>query len=432
MISKVNILIFPAGSVNAIEILDSLKFNIHFNVYGASSVHDHSEYVYPNGKLFIEDLYIGNENFLNRLNNLLLTYNIEYIIPTHDMVASYLTERHEEIKANIVCSPYETAKIAENKYLTFKHLKEFSFFPKIYKGLNDIEHYPVFVKPYIGAGGKGAFLVSNGVELMKALSEKTDLIVCEYLPGKEYTVDCFTNKNGELLFIGPRKRDSINIGITFHSERIELSIEIEFIARTLNEKFRFRGAWFFQVKEDSSGKLKLMEFSVRQAGTMALYRQLGVNFAALSLFDAMGYDVKILFNDYLIKLDRCIKPSYKLEYSYDKVYIDLDDTLIIQDRVNTLLIKLIYQCINLKKRVILITKHTEDVNKTLHKYRISNEIFDEIITIKDGNNKSDYIDKSNSIFIDNYFPERVLVKEVCNIPVFDVDAVECLIQDNEI
>ena len=30
-------------------------------------------------------------------------------------------------------------------------------------------------------------------------------------------------------------------------------------------------------------------------------------------------------------------------------------------------------------------------------------------------------------FIDNYFPERLEVYQKCNIPVFDVDAVEMLI-----
>ena len=92
----------------------------------------------------------------------------------------------------------------------------------------------------------------------------------------------------------------------------------------------FRGAWFFQVKEDKQGSLKLMEFSVRQAGTMNFYRQLGINFAALSLFDAMGYDVKIIFNDYNLTLDRCLKNCYKFDYYYEKLYIDFDDTLMIK------------------------------------------------------------------------------------------------------
>lgn len=432
MVNKVNVLIFPAGAVNAIEIYDSLKYNIHFNIYGATSIHDHSEYIYPKDMLIIDNFYISNEQFEDKFNTLLMKYNIDYIIPTHDVISAYLTKCRKKINARVVCSPYETAKIAENKYLMYKALKEYDFLPKVYAQSKDIDNYPIFIKPFIGAGGKNSHKIKDSNELERLLSDNSEMIICEYLPGREFTVDCFTNQNGELLFIGPRTRENISMGITFHSERVEYSMEIEAIAYALNNKFVFSGAWFFQVKEDRAGKLKLMEFSVRQAGTMALYRQLGINFAALTLFDAMGYDVKVLYNDYNIKLNRSIKPSYYLDYSYSKVYIDLDDTIIVNNKVNTLLIKFIYQCINQNKQVILITKHKYDLDETLRKHRISKEIFDLIILVDNKKNKSDFIDKSNAIFIDNYFPERVMVKEKCNIPVFDVDAIECLIRDNEI
>lgn len=432
MSKTVNVLIFPAGSVNGIEIFDSLKYNIHFNIFGASSIQDRAEYIYPKEKLIVGKYNILDEDFFDNFNLLLDEYNINYIIPTHDVIASFFAKNQGAIKAKIVVSPYETARIAENKYLTYEKLKENNFFPIVYKNIENIKKYPVFIKPYIGVGGKGAQLIKSKCELEKILNNNSDILISEYLPGKEFTVDCFTNRIGELLFIGPRKRDNSGIGITFRSEKLALNNEIEYIATILNKKFEFRGAWFFQVKEDLRGKLKLMEFSVRQAGTMGLYRQLGINFAALSLFDAMDYDVKILFNNYSIKLERILKPSYCLEYTYDNIYIDLDDTLIVRNNVNTLLIKYIYQCINLKKRVILITKHSYSIDETLSKYRICKDLFDEIIVVDSNKNKSDYITYANSIFIDNFFPERLMVKERCNIPVFDVDAVECLIRDNEL
>ena len=72
------------------------------------------------------------------------------------------------------------------------------------------------------------------------------MLLYEYLLGKEFTVDCFMNQKGELLFIGPRTRENITMGITFHSERIEFFSEIESIAYALNNKFIFTGAWFFK------------------------------------------------------------------------------------------------------------------------------------------------------------------------------------------
>ena len=96
-----------------------------------------------------------------------------------------------------------------------------------------------------------------------------------------------------------------------------------------------------------------MEFSTRPAGTMAFYRQLGINFALLSLFDFMNYDLDILFNNYNLTLDRGTETLYKFDYQYDTIYLDYDDTLIVNDKVNSDIIKLIYQAHNKNIKVIL-------------------------------------------------------------------------------
>lgn len=432
MSDKVNVLIFPAGSENAIDIYDSLKYNLHFNIFGASGKLDHAVFKYPKENLFIDNLYITNENFMEQFNKILKKFQIDYIIPTHDAIASFLTKHQNKIHAEVVCSPYETARIAENKMLTYESLKGCTFCPKIYQSANEVIKYPVFLKPSVSAGGKGTHIVENKDELENILEKNPNLLICEYLPGKEYTIDCFTNKDGLLLFVGPRTRERVTMGITFHSERAKYNCEFEAIAKELNNRFQFRGAWFFQVKEDEFGYLKLMEFSVRQAGTMTFFRQLGVNFPLLSLFDFMGYNVEILFNDYDITLDRCLHNSYSLSCNYNKLYVDFDDTLIVNGKVNTTLMKLIYQCINSNKQIILLTKHPSDLDESLSKYRINPELFDEIIIVEPGKMKADYIDRSNAVFIDNYFTERLLVKEICNIPVFDVDAIPCLIDTSAI
>jgi len=429
---KTNVLIFPCGSENAMDIFDSLKYNIHFQLFGATSQHDHSQMIFPNDNLFIGDLYITQPNFLEELNKLIKLFRIEYIIPTHDTIAMYLAKNRENISAYLICSPYETARVAENKNLTYNELKDAEYYPRIFSATDFDIPYPVFVKPFVGAGGKGAFQIKNKEELESALEKKSDLLICEYLPGKEYTVDCFTNKNRELLFFGARTRERVTMGITFHSERAEPNPDFEIIANDLNRRFIFSGSWFFQVKENEFGKIKLLEFSVRHAGTMAFFRQLGVNFAALSLFDAMGYDVKVLFNDYPIILDRRLQNSYKFIFEYNTIYIDFDDTIIINDKVNTSIIKFLFQSKNANKKIILLTKHIFDIRKSMRKYHICSSLFDSIVIVETEKEKADYVIEKKSIFIDNYFPERISVMKKCKIPVFDVDSVELLIDASQV
>ena len=429
---KVNVLIFPAGSENAINAYKALSKNLHFRIFGASGRDDYASAVYPKDSLRISsDYYINNSAFVESLNKLITEWNIKYIIPTHDVIVRALLEKQHEIHACVVSSPLETAMIAEDKAKMYQAVVDADYCPTLYTDCTDLE-YPVFVKPRIGAGGKGSRIIMNSEQLKEVLDNKDNYVISEYLPGEELTVDCFTNKSGELLFFGARTRERVTNGISFRSRRVESKPEIQTIAEDLNRRLHFRGAWYFQIKKDKHEKWKMLEFSVRMAGTMLYYMQLGVNFPALSLFDCMGLPVQVLCNDVQMVLDRGIETSFFLNHEYDTLYVDYDDTLIVDNKVNTTIIKIIFQAINKGRKVILLTKHIGDLRDSLTKYHLSEEMFHEIILLNPNCRKADYIQSTRSILIDNYFPERMDVHSRCGIPVFDVDAAACLVDNREI
>jgi hypothetical protein len=227
--------------------------------------------------------------------------------------------------------------------------------------------------------------------------------------------------------VGPRTRERVQMGISFNSKRVTLTNEIQRIADEINSRAVIQGAWFFQIKKDYNGKFKLLEFAVRQASTMGLYRQAGVNFALLSLFDKMDYEVSVLDNGYSLELERCLSNKYKINYSYNKVFIDFDDTIIVNEKVNLEAIKYIYGCKNRGISIVMITKHLHNLDDTLARYAISKNLFDSIIHLKMEEEKFKHIEKEGSIFIDNHFLERAQVHKELGIPVFDVDAIESLI-----
>ncbi len=424
--SKKNILIFPCGAENAIEIYDSLRYNVNFNIFGATSRKDYSSYMFDEEFFILDNLNINNDDFFEKFNKHIDKNNIDLVIPTHDTIALFLMENRDKINAKIVSSDVETAKICRNKKMTYNVFKDDYFAPKVYNNLDEIKVLPAFCKPNIGEGAKGVKVLKTLEECSEEVGYDNDNIILEYLPGEEYTVDCFTDRKGNLLFSGARTRNRITMGISFSTRSVKNS-KIDDIAKIINNKLKLRGAWFFQVKEDINGELKLLEVSVRQAGTMALYRQNGINFALLSVFDAMDMDVKILDNDIEVELERKLYNKYKLNFEFDKAYIDYDDTLIINNKVNTEVLTFIYKCINENKKVILITKHEFDFEASLKKFRISRDMFDEVLHLDIDDKKYKYIDSEKSILIDNYFMERNQAKEKLGIPVFDVDAVSCLI-----
>jgi len=418
-LAKINVLIFPAGEINSVELHDALSSCVNIKVFGASSVDRHGEYIFQN---YISNVpMINSPVFFDKFNEILTQNKIDIVFPTHDTVADFFATNHDKIKAKLVVADHKTAAICRDKAKTYQLFERYDFCPKIY---SELITYPVFIKPKQGQGAVGARLINRSEELPTDFS---DYVVCEYLPGIEYTVDCLTDLNGNLLFISPRSRQRMMAGVTVAGQNEKLTKDIEFIANIINSNLNFKGLWWFQIKKDSKDNWKLLEISTRCAGTMCLTRVKGVNLPLLSVYILMGYkNITIINNPYNIKMDRTLISRYQIDYNYKIVYIDFDDTVTLNDGVNLKVMWFLYQCQNLGIKVNLITKHAYDIYLTLDKLSISSNLFNEIIKINEDEYKVDYIDPNQAIFIDNSYNERVDVSLKLGIPVFDVDSIDVL------
>lgn len=425
---KYKVLVFPCGSEIGLELHRSLKYSTHVEMYGASSMNDHGMFVFenyiPNVPFFTED------NFIQEMQRIVETYEIDAIYPTMDAVIKKLTDNQDEFECKIISSPQKTTSICSSKSKTYEVLKDSVTVPKIYLSQEEIDGFPVFVKPDVGYGSRGAKKVDSQEQLYEHLKEYENCIISEYLPGVEYTVDCFTDRNGELLFSGARQRIRTMNGISVNTKPVEEGVsDFEIIAKRINNKIEFRGAWFFQLKRNVDGELALLEIASRLGGSSSVHRNKGVNFALLSIFDAFDKDVSVFYNNYSIELDRALTNRYKIDISFEKAYIDFDDCLILNDReVNTDMIRLIYQFVNRGVDLVLLTKHDKDIRKSLKEYRLEG-VFDEIIHISKEELKSKYIESKNAIFIDDSFAERSDVYKNCKIPVFAPNNIEALLKD---
>ena len=419
--TKINVLVFPAGEINSIELHDALSTCVNIELFGASSIDRHGGYVFRN---YISNVpMINAPDFFQKFNELIRKYNIEIIFPTHDTVAMFFAENRDRINAKIIAADKITSEICRDKEKTYEILKGEDFLPEIYKEINS---YPVFIKPKEGQGAVGAKLVKSEKDIPDV--DLKDYVICEYLPGEEYTVDCFTNFQSELKLISPRSRNRLLAGVCVSGKTEELTDEIKHIAERINSKLKFNGLWWFQIKKDVNGKWKLLEISTRCAGTMCLTRAKGLNLPLLSVYNALGYDVKACPNNVQITMDRTLISRYKIDYEYDTVYFDFDDTLIINNKVHLPAIRFLYQCRNAGKKVVLLTKHEKNILKTLEQFAISEKLFSKIVCISLDDEKSNYINPlEQPIFVDNAYQEREKVREKFNIPVFDVDGLEVLL-----
>ncbi len=429
---KKNILVFPCGSEIALEVYRAVNHSTHFNLIGANSIDDHGQFVFEN---YIGGLpFITDPDFLEKIRQVVRDNNIDAVYPAMDAVIELLKSNEDFLGCKVVSSPIETTQICLSKSKTYKVLENVVKVPKTFTADELVmagEPFPVFAKPDIGYGSRGAKKISSVEDLKAHLALYPSCILSDFLPGKEYTVDCFSSHNGDLLFAAARERCRIMNGISVNTKPVKENAE-EFVdfAKRINSAIKFNGAWFYQVKRDANGKLTLLEVASRFGGSSSLFRAQGINFALMSLFDAFDIPVSVLRNGYDVIMDRALDNKYKLDLKYSEVFVDFDDCIYLEKKfVNDAMMAFLYRCVNNGIKVTLLSRHDDEklgkLDELLDKLRIR-QVFDRIIHLNPSQKKIDSIDNTDSIFIDDSFAERKAVADKFNIPVFSLDMIEAL------
>lgn len=428
---QINVLVFPCGSEIGLELHRSLKDIRFINLFGGSSVDDHGRWVYKN---YIGDIpFISDPHFVDVLNQRIDENHIDYIFPAFDSVILALSKNRDRLHAELLTCPDETVELCRSKSKTYNRLAGCDFLPKTYASPAEITEYPVIIKPAESQGAQGFMIIQSEEQLQYELQARSaEQVICEYLPGEEYTIDCFTDRHGELRFASCRSRSRIKNGISVNSSLIRPDARVREIARRINAKMEFRGVWFFQLKKNTVGEYRLLECATRVAGTMCIARAAGVNLPLLTIFDALGYDIDMPEALTGVCVDRALQNIFKLDVEYDEVYMDFDDTVIVHGRVNHTVLRFIYQCIENKIPVILLTRHETDIVADLKSYRLSPELFDRIVCLPRSERKIDHVKPSaKALFIDDSFAERKSMREAFGVTALGVDAVEALLDEKQ-
>ena len=336
---KINVLVFPNGAESALEIHLALKDVMNIRLVGASKIADHGRMVYANHYPNFPNIAEGN--FLDELNKLIEKEQIDLILPTHDSVLVFLAQNLDQIKTRVAVPGVWQAEVCRSKKKLYQLFEGYDFNPVVFNSLEEIRQFPVYAKRDEGQGGKGAFTVCSKEEL-NTIKNPEDYVFMELLTGEELTIDCFTDQYGRLQFQGPRLRKRVFGGISVNGISVPLTEEIKQTGQIISDRLKMRGAWYYQLKKDSNGQFKFLEASVKVAGSMNLYRGLGVNFPLLMVYDYLGYDVQVFPNDFSIEMERALFSRYNLSIEYDTVYIDFDDTITKEGKVNQKVLMFLY------------------------------------------------------------------------------------------
>lgn len=212
----ITVLVFPCGSEVGLELNRSLKDISFITLIGGSSVPDHGQWEFEH---YIGSVpYITDTDFVDKLNRIIEVNHIDFIYPTIDAVVLKLAEVRASLQAKVLVSPVETATVCGNKRKTYEILKGEYFLPQVYHSPEEIKEWPVLLKPAVSCGSVGVQIIEDISVLKEELkSRNMEQVVCEYLPGMEYTVDCFTDRHGRLKYCAHRSRRRVRNGMSVNS-----------------------------------------------------------------------------------------------------------------------------------------------------------------------------------------------------------------------
>jgi carbamoyl-phosphate synthase large subunit len=231
------------------------------------------------GSRFIDRFYrvpLANDpSYLAAIRDIVRNEQIDHIIPFVDEELVVLGTNADTLDCTVLISSEKTIEHTNDKALSYDVLAE--FLPRRFT--SETAQFPLFAKPRVGRGGKGAVVVQNAAELA-ALPEE-HYIFQEALAGPEITVDAFFDRSGKIVTTVPRIRAHVDQGISVEGEVFEsqeLNSMIEDIARILT----FVGPINFQFMRGKDG-YKLIEINARASGGTGITMNAGVDIPKLTL-----------------------------------------------------------------------------------------------------------------------------------------------------
>lgn len=279
------------------------------------------------GFAFVDKGYLvprpEDRDFIEEVLRICRKEEVKVVIPAAPQELNVFAQEKEKFEQDgikVVISPQESLQIANNKYLLYKYCNESSIpVPEflIVKSYQEFEEaifkfgYPdrqVCLKPAVSSGSRGFRILTSKVNQLDLLltqqpdstftsfeevssslnkaKEFPELLVMEYLPGDEYSVDIVADR-GCALAVVPRIREKIILGASFVGRVVKHEPIIEH-SQKITSGLRLNGAIGMQFRLNKESIPKVIEVNARPHGALMLSAAAGVNILYLAIKVALG------------------------------------------------------------------------------------------------------------------------------------------------
>jgi carbamoyl-phosphate synthase large subunit len=267
-----NVLVTGVGGPAGINVLSLMPGDV--NVFGCDADQAALDRVKKAG-LHVEFFLVpaaSEKNFLISIEEVVKNNNIDVVIST---VTEELLLLSGSRVHGVVASPISTIRTCNDKYMLYERFRGREFCPQYALPGSGKMEGKVFVKPRIGRGSRGTASFDTMSKIPKEMLTN-DFVVCEYLPGTEYTVDAMCGPDGQLVYAVPRARTEVVGGISVRG-RTEKHGRILQITGEICKALKFTGPINLQFKLNNQGEPKLTEINPRFSGGLPITAAAGIS-----------------------------------------------------------------------------------------------------------------------------------------------------------
>ena len=224
------------------------------------------------------------------------TLGVDVVLPTVDAELQPLARAREEFAAAgvaLLLAPAAALDVILDKLTLAEHCAGVVRVPRTELFGPSLDPagwtYPVVVKPRRGSGSRGVVIVDSAAELA-ALDRSPRLIVQEFLPGEEYSVDVLADAAGQVIASVPRLRARVDSGVSVGGRTVH-DAEIEWFGRAVAQATGVTYVANVQCRRTAEGIPALLEVNPRMPGTLGLTIASGVDMPRLALAALLGRPV---------------------------------------------------------------------------------------------------------------------------------------------
>ncbi len=176
---------------------------------------------------------VRSKGYLDRLLKEVHQHKVNLVVPLTDLDLQLLADNQSlftDLGCQVMIASPDMVEVCRDKFKTNELVKASGLKPiRTYSVEQFLTQpfYPCFVKPVEGSAAFGASTIHDAHELRVHLATygSAEMMVQEYVPGQEFTVDVYRSRAGETRCVVPRQRlevrsGEVQKGVTIHDEAI--------------------------------------------------------------------------------------------------------------------------------------------------------------------------------------------------------------------